>query len=49
MRKKAIEPLYESKSEFMFWKELAKRMGMGEVFPWETDEEVVELELKPSG
>jgi anaerobic selenocysteine-containing dehydrogenase len=49
LRKKAIEPLYESRSEFMFWKELAKRMGMGEVFPWETDEEVVELELKPSG
>jgi anaerobic selenocysteine-containing dehydrogenase len=49
MRKKAIEPLYESKSEFMFWKELAKRMGMGEVFPWESDEEVVELELKSSG
>ncbi len=49
VRKKAIEPLYESRSEFMFWKELAKKMGMGEVFPWETDEEVVELELKPSG
>jgi anaerobic selenocysteine-containing dehydrogenase len=49
MRKKAIEPLYESKSEFMFWKGLAKRMGMGEVFPWESDEEVVELELKSSG
>jgi len=49
LRKKAIEPLYESRSEFMFWKGLAERMGMGEVFPWETDEEVVELELKPSG
>ena len=24
-------------------------MGMGEVFPWKTDEEVVELELKSSG
>jgi anaerobic selenocysteine-containing dehydrogenase len=49
LRKKAIEPLYESRSEFMFWKELAKKMDMGEVFPWETDEEVIELELKPSG
>ena len=49
MRKKAIEPLYESWSEFMLWKELAKKMGFGEVFPWETDEEVVELELKSSG
>jgi anaerobic selenocysteine-containing dehydrogenase len=49
IRKKAIEPLYEGRSEFTFWKELAKKMGMGDVFPWETDEEVVELELKPSG
>jgi anaerobic selenocysteine-containing dehydrogenase len=49
LRKKAIEPVYESWSEFRFWKELAKKMGLGEVFPWETDEEVVELELKSSG
>jgi len=49
LRKKAIEPLYESRSEFSFWKELANKMGMGEVFPWEKDEEVVELELKSSG
>ena len=49
LRKKAIEPLYESWSEFRFWKELSNRMGFGEVFPWETDEEVVELELRSSG
>jgi anaerobic selenocysteine-containing dehydrogenase len=49
LRKRAIEPLYEGWSEFRFWKELAKRIGFGEVFPWETDEEVVELELKSSG
>ena len=49
LRKKAIEPVHESRSEFRFWKKLAKKMGFGEVFPWETDEEVVELELKPSG
>jgi len=49
LRKKAIEPLHESWSEFRFWKELAKKMGLGDVFPWETDEEVVELELKSTG
>ena len=49
LRKKAIEPLYESWSEFRFWKELSNRMDFGEVFPWETDEEVVELELRSSG
>jgi len=49
LRKKAIEPLHESWSEFRFWTELGKKMGMAEVFPWKTDEEVIELELKPSG
>jgi anaerobic selenocysteine-containing dehydrogenase len=49
LRKKAIDPLYESWSEFKFWKELAKKVGLGEFFPWDTDEEVVELELKPTG
>jgi formate dehydrogenase (coenzyme F420) alpha subunit len=49
LRKKAIEPLYESWSEFSFWKEFAKKIGFGEVFPWETDEEVVDFELKSSG
>lgn len=49
LRKRAIEPLYESWSEFRFWTELGKKMGMSEVFPWKTDEEVIELELKPSG
>jgi anaerobic selenocysteine-containing dehydrogenase len=49
VRKKAIDPLHESWSEFRLWKELAGRMGFGGLFPWETDEEVVELELKSSG
>jgi anaerobic selenocysteine-containing dehydrogenase len=49
LRKKAIEPLHESWSEFRLWKELAKKMGLGDIFPWETDEEVVELELKSTG
>ena len=49
LRKKTIEPLYESRSEFTFWTELGRKIGFEEVFPWKTDEEVVELELKPSG
>ena len=49
VRKKAIEPLHESWSEFKFWTELGKKMGMGDIFPWKTDEEVVELELRSSG
>src|SRR3972149_1444791 len=49
LRKKVIEPLNESRSEFKFWTELGRKIGYGEVFPWETDEEVVELELRSSG
>jgi anaerobic selenocysteine-containing dehydrogenase len=49
LRKKAIDPLYESRSEFHFWKGLADGMGLGEFFPWESDEEVVELELRSTG
>ena len=49
LRKKAIDPLHESWSEFRFWKGLANKMGFGELFPWETDEEVVELEVRPTG
>jgi len=30
-------------------KELAKKMGLGDIFPWEKDEEVVELELESTG
>lgn len=48
-RKKAIEPLNESWSEFRLWKELAKKCGYGDLFPWESDEDVVELEMKSSG
>ncbi|MCX8119028.1 MAG: molybdopterin-dependent oxidoreductase [Desulfobacterota bacterium] len=49
VRKKVIEPLHESRSEFHFWKGLAEKMGMGDLFPWESDEEVVALELQSTG
>ncbi len=49
LRKQAIEPLHESWSEVTFWTELAKRMGMEELFPWKTDEDVIRQEMEPSG
>jgi anaerobic selenocysteine-containing dehydrogenase len=49
LRKKAIEPLYESLSEFSFWKGLAEKIGFRDLFPWKTDEEVVALELSSTG
>jgi len=49
LRKKAIEPLYESWSEWKFFTELAKKLGMGNTFPWKSEEELVAFELAPTG
>jgi anaerobic selenocysteine-containing dehydrogenase len=49
LRKKCIEPLHESWSEWKFFTELAKRLGMDDKFPWKTEEEMVAFELAPSG
>jgi anaerobic selenocysteine-containing dehydrogenase len=49
LRKKAIEPVGESWSEWKLITELGKRMGMGEVFPWNSEEDMVAFELEPSG
>jgi len=49
LRKKCIEPLHESWSEWKFYTELAKRLGMGDMFPWKSEEELVAFELSPSG
>lgn len=49
LRKKAIEPLYESWSEWKFFTELAKKLGIGDKFPWKSEEELVAFELGPTG
>jgi anaerobic selenocysteine-containing dehydrogenase len=49
LRKKAIDPFYESWSEWKFFTELAKKLGMGDQFPWRTEEELVAFELGPTG
>lgn len=49
LRKQCIEPLYEGWSEWKFYTELAKRLGIGDYFPWKTEEELVRFELAPSG
>ncbi len=49
LRKKVIEPLWECWPDWRFWCELGRRMGYGEYFPWQTDEEVIEHWLKPTG
>jgi formate dehydrogenase (coenzyme F420) alpha subunit len=49
LRKKCIEPLYESWSEWRFLTELAKRLGLKHQFPWKSEEELIAFELEPSG
>jgi anaerobic selenocysteine-containing dehydrogenase len=49
LRKKAIEPYYESCSEWKFFTELSIKMGMGDRFPWKSEEELVAFELAPTG
>jgi anaerobic selenocysteine-containing dehydrogenase len=49
LRKQVIEPPGEAWADWKFWTELARRLGLGEYFPWNTDEEVVAHLLEPSG
>lgn len=47
-RRKVIDPIGESKPDWMIWSELGRKMGYDEYFPWKTDEEMVEHLLIPS-
>jgi formate dehydrogenase (coenzyme F420) alpha subunit len=49
LRKQCIEPLDECWSEWKVYTELAKRLGIGDQFPWTSEEELVTFELEPSG
>jgi formate dehydrogenase (coenzyme F420) alpha subunit len=49
LRKKCIEPLNEARSEWWVFTELAKKLGLGDQFPWQSEEELVRHELGPSG
>ena len=49
LRKKVIEPLGECWPDWKFWCELGRRMGYEDLFPWQTEGEIIEHWLKPSG
>jgi len=49
LRRKVIEPMWECWPDWKFYSELGRRMGYGEYFPWNTDEEIVENWLGRSG
>src|SRR5208337_3944464 len=46
---RAVEPLYERKTDIDFWKELGNRMGQAEYWPWKSDEELFLSRLEPLG
>jgi len=46
---KVIEPVGESKSDFDIFRELSKRMGREDAWPWKTDEEYCDWQLKETG
>jgi anaerobic selenocysteine-containing dehydrogenase len=49
LRKQVCDPPGEAWADWKFWTELARRLGLGKYFPWNTDEEVVGHLLEPSG
>jgi anaerobic selenocysteine-containing dehydrogenase len=49
LRKKCIEPLHESWSEWRYLTELGHRLGVGEKLPWKSEEEFVSFMLEPTG
>ena len=49
LRKKVVEPLYESKPIWLIWTLLGRKMGYAEHFPWNTDEEVADHLFSTSG
>lgn len=46
MRRKAVEPYYDSKPGWEIYTEIAKRLGKGEYFPYETIEDIWNYQLQ---
>ena len=46
---RGIQPIGERHSDYDFWRGLAQRLGYGEYFPWETEEELADYRLAPVG
>lgn len=49
LRKKVIEPIGESKPDWVIWSDLGRKMGYENYFPWKTEEEMIDMVLEPSG
>jgi thiosulfate reductase / polysulfide reductase chain A len=46
---RAVQPLGERRPDYDFFRGLAIRLGFGEYFPWETEEDLADYRLSPLG
>lgn len=46
---RSVEPLYERRDDYQFWRGLGMRLGQEEYWPWPTLEDVFDYRLKPIG
>ena len=49
LRRKAVEPRYDTREGAMILKQLGERLGIGKYFPYNSMEELVEWQLEPTG
>ncbi len=49
VRRKAVEPEFDTKPAWEIFKQLADRLDIGDYFPYKTIEELYEWQLKPTG
>ena len=49
MRRKAVEPIYDTRAGWEIWTELAGRLGKGKYFPYKSIEDIWKYQLKDTG
>ncbi len=49
LRRQAVKPRFDTKPRWYIYKELAKRLGLGQFFPYESIEELIAWQLQDTG
>jgi thiosulfate reductase/polysulfide reductase chain A len=49
MRRQAVPPKYDTKPKWWIFKQLAERLGIGQYFPYNTIEELIDWQLQDTG
>lgn len=49
LRRQAVQPRYDTREAAIILKQLAERLNIGQYFPYQTMEELVEWQLEPTG